>query len=158
MNDSDFVVAFNILDSGYRQWWLPAFGLLGMTLIFVILTIIEKQMHESAALLKVRLIAFCFLCMMATLIGTFWDYWKCSHDLASGKASYVEGIVDNFVPESKYKYTESFSVRGVPFYYSDDSAPAGFNTTIWHGGPIHQGLPVRIWYVGDEIVKLEIKK
>ena len=53
---------------------------------------------------------------------------------------------------------ESFTVSGVPFSYSDYIPEAGFNQTSAHGGPIHQGLPVRIWYVGKEIVKLEIKR
>jgi len=53
---------------------------------------------------------------------------------------------------------ESFTVSGVPFSYSDYIPKAGFNQTSSHGGPIHEGLPVRIWYVGNEIVKLEIKK
>ena len=92
-------------------------------------------------------------------IGTFRDYWNCSHALASGKASYVEGTVDNFVPMPYGGHAnETFTVKGVPFSYSDGDVSAGFNNPSSHGGPIHQGLPVRIWYVGNEIVKLEIKK
>jgi hypothetical protein len=41
--------------------------------------------------------------------------------------------------------------------YSDYVVTAGFNNTASHGGPIRQDLPVRISYVGNSIVKLEIR-
>ncbi len=40
MNNSDYDVAFNILDSGYRQWWFPAAGFLMIPFSFVIFSII----------------------------------------------------------------------------------------------------------------------
>ena len=108
---------------------------------------------------KVCFIVFTLLWVLGSFIGTFAEYWNCSHALASGKASYVEGTVDNFVPMPYQGHAnESFTVKGVPFSYSDYGVEAGFNQTSSHGGPIRQGLPVRIWYVGNEIVKLEIKK
>jgi hypothetical protein len=33
----------------------------------------------------------------------------------------------------------------------------GFNNTSSHGGPIREGLPVRVSYVGNTILKLEIR-
>ncbi len=57
---------------------------------------------------------------------------------------------------------EHFLVNGVSFSYSDYEISAGFNNTSSHGGPIHEGLPVHIWYrdIGNgrnnEILRLEI--
>ena len=157
MNDSDFVVAFNILDSGYRQWWFPAIGLLVLTVGIVIL---NQKKRKNAAFKKAGLIIFCLLWTLAAFAITYVDYSNCYHALSSGEASYVEGTVDNFVqlPDQWNEKKESFTVNGVPFSYSDYVVTAGFNKTRSHGGPIHQGLPVRIWYVGNEIVKLEIKR
>jgi hypothetical protein len=53
---------------------------------------------------------------------------------------------------------ESFVVRGVRFEYSDNVSTAGFNNTTSHGGPIREGLPVRVWYRGNEILRLDVAK
>lgn len=51
-------------------------------------------------------------------------------------------------------------VSGVHFAYSDFVVTAGFNQTSSHGGPIHEGLLLRIAYTGSAddatIVKLDI--
>ena len=72
--------------------------------------------------------------------------------LISGKTSYVEGTVADLKTVPKM---ESFSVKGVCFNYSDDVITEGFNNMSSRGGPIRQGLYVRIWYVGNVILKLE---
>lgn len=90
---------------------------------------------------------------------TYGDYWTGYHALASGKASYVEGTVDNFVPMPYQGHAdESFTVKGVPFSYSDFGITRGFNNTSSHGGPIRSGQYVRIWYLENDILKLQIKK
>jgi hypothetical protein len=53
---------------------------------------------------------------------------------------------------------EHFTVCGVPFSYSDYVVTEGFNRTSSHGGPMREGLWVRITYVGDIIARLEIAK
>jgi len=168
MNDSGYIIAFNIMDSTDRQWWWPGAGLLlwcPVVLGIAIYCIIYQQKFGETAFFKfkVSFIAVSSACVLLSLvlatIANFKDYQKCFHALASGKASYVEGAVDNFVPMPYGGHAnESFTVKGVTFSYSDFDGEAGFNNTSSHGGPIRQGLPVRVWYVGKEIVKLEIKK
>jgi hypothetical protein len=169
MNDSDYVVVFNILDYGYRQWWLPDGYLPLALLVFLVILIFwiieARKRGEKIESYKVCFVAVFLVGTLIALplgfIGTFRDYQKCSHALTSGRASYVEGTVENFVPMPYSGHTpgvESFTVSGVPFSYSDYIPEAGFNQTSSHGGSIRQGLPVHIWYVGNEIVKLEIKR
>ena len=44
MNDPGYIVVFNILDSGYRQWWFPAFGLLlGVAFVLVFHYVFEEE-------------------------------------------------------------------------------------------------------------------
>ena len=65
----------------------------------------------------------------------------------------VEGWVENFV--SIPHKTERFSVCGASFSYSNYGVTAGFNNTNSYGGPIREGMWVRIAHVGNRIARLE---
>jgi hypothetical protein len=52
---------------------------------------------------------------------------------------------------------ECFSVQAQTFCYSDYEVTAGFNNATSHGGPIREGLPVRVSYIGNTIVRLEVR-
>jgi hypothetical protein len=66
--------------------------------------------------------------------------------------------------------TERFDVAGVHFEYSHWNVSQGFNQDVTAGGPIREGLYVRIHYVRDDrpsfatglsyrtIVRLEIRQ
>ena len=49
---------------------------------------------------------------------------------------------------------EHFCVADACFDYADFIVTAAFNNTSSHGGPINEGLPARVTYVGNAIVKL----
>ncbi len=51
--------------------------------------------------------------------------------------------------------SETFSVGGVKFCYSDYSISPGFHVSRSNGGPIAPGVLVRIHYLGGDILKLE---
>jgi hypothetical protein len=69
----------------------------------------------------------------------------------------VEGPVRHFHPMPVSGHdNERFEVNGVAFSYSDYIVTAGFNNTSSHGGPIREGLPVRICFRDGEILRLEI--
>ena len=53
---------------------------------------------------------------------------------------------------------ESFEVNGHRFAYSDYIVTAGFNNTQSHGGPIREGLQVRIVAVDGRIARLEVAR
>ncbi|MBD1575662.1 hypothetical protein HC723_04240 [Vibrio sp. S11_S32] len=78
-------------------------------------------------------------------------------DYAEGNYEIVEGIVENFEPMPYEGHqSESFTVNGIKFKYSDFRVTSGFNNTKSHGGPIRENLPVRISYIGNTIIKLEV--
>jgi len=69
----------------------------------------------------------------------------------------VEGRVTGFVPPRyKGQSAESFVVGDQRFAYSDDVVTAGFHNSSSHGDPIHEGLYVRVTYLGNLIVRLEV--
>ena len=79
-------------------------------------------------------------------------------DYADGNFNVVEGIVENFdpMPSGGHKM-ESFTVNGVKFEYSDFVVTPGFNNATSRGGPISESLPVRISYIRNTILKLEVR-
>jgi hypothetical protein len=65
------------------------------------------------------------------------------------------GIVTNFRPMPPEGHQlESFEIAGQVFSYSDYVSTPCFNNTSSHGGPIRQGLELRIWYVDNCILKI----
>ena len=69
----------------------------------------------------------------------------------------VEGLVSDFHPMPYEGHQEEcFSVQNQRFCYSDYMITPGFHNATSHGGPIHEGLPVRIAYQDGNILRLEI--
>jgi hypothetical protein len=106
-------------------------------------------------------IAFGLLWVVFAGTGIVGGWLSYRQALASGAHEVVEGIVENFdpMPHGGHK-PETFTVNGVWFSYSDYNVTPAFNRSRSHGGPIRNGLPVRISYVAEQahhpILKLEI--
>jgi hypothetical protein len=73
--------------------------------------------------------------------------------LAEGRADVVEGpvTIDSEVGGGK---NECISVADRRFCYSDSNLASGFNRTRALGGPMRNGLQVRISSIGDTIVRV----
>jgi len=93
---------------------------------------------------------------------------KTSHEqlirtVREGNVHVAEGVVEKFHPMPPTGHdTERFTVAGQWFAYSDYVITGGFNNTVSHGGPIKEGLAVRLTYVRAHnrtiIVKVEIAR
>jgi hypothetical protein len=87
-------------------------------------------------------------------------YFTFRNILRSGQYRTVEGPVHNL--ESTRKL-DRFNVNGVEFWYGIDLTPC-FHKLVADGGPMREGLYVRIRYVDDpvlkrnSIIRLEIRK
>jgi hypothetical protein len=78
-------------------------------------------------------------------------------ELCDPKLQIVEGSVENFVPMPYGGHAyESFDVSGHHFSYSDYVLSAGFHNASSHGGPIKAGLRVRLSYLGNDILRVEV--
>lgn len=94
-----------------------------------------------------------------TLAVTLGDYLTLRNAIRNHTADRLEGVVSNFIPMPYSGHAdECFTVGGRTFTYSDFGVTAGFNNTKSHGGPIDQGIHVRIWHVGNRIARLEVAK
>ena len=104
-------------------------------------------------------LGFAILWTTVAFFVTFVDYWSSVRALKENRAEVIEGPVADFHPMPYSGHVdESFVVKGVQFEYSDYGVTAGFNNTASHGGPIHEGLVVRIWHYKGRILRLDVKE
>lgn len=172
-----YEVVFDVAQAGYRNWWFPACGLLFLGFC-ILIKFFAKQMAEkpfqfgeivptpnptkppskSRLLPPICLTVFCLLWVVLAFTGTLTDYLNLREAIDSGRYEIVEGKVTDFTPGGEWRghTTESFLVKGKRFEYSWYSVTAGFNQTEPHGGPVREGLWVRIAHVNGEIARLEI--
>lgn len=103
-------------------------------------------------------LAFGLILTAAFAVQSYTDYTKLRFAYDSGQCEVVEGIVENFHAGQKMKNarTESFDIGQKHFAYPDSGNTAAFTTTEAYGGPVKNGLHVRIHQCGSDIARLEI--
>jgi hypothetical protein len=160
-----FTTVFDAGQQGYSNWWFPAIGLvfvaygvaqiLWPNMIWRVLPAGPRaggrgQVYNRAIVVVASI--WTFVTFFITAMGSL----GAGHRLAQGLYEVAEGPVTNYANNGRS--VESFSVNGHRFSYSDYIATSGFHTTAGHGGPIREGLYVRITYSNDQILRLEIGK
>jgi hypothetical protein len=107
-----------------------------------------------------------YFLMVAAIVAASYDavhwyalYHDCVNALRSGEYNIIEGPVEDFRPmPDNGSSKESFSIAGQMFSYSDDPSAAitpCFNQTKPHGGPVRDGLRLRVRFVGECILEIE---
>jgi len=151
-------VVFDLYQKGY-DWWFPACGVPFMILggMFVWFGR-RRDQPRSRRLFGYAFVGFACLWSGVVFSSTFREYVALHSAYRHSHFSVVEGLVTDFHP---MPYTghqdECFSVQSRTFCYSDYEVTAGFNNSASHGGPIRAGLPVRVSYIGNRIVRLEVR-
>lgn len=149
------------------MWMLPAIGV-GLTAYFGGL-VFKPKLQEvllprrgftgpaRGCLLRFFLLFAAIWTVVAIWLATstYLNFRSASHNCAV-----ISGYVSAFSPMRPAEHTtETFNVADIPFELTGVTR-GGFNTTASQGGPIREGLPVRICYVhrrpdGNIILRLE---
>jgi hypothetical protein len=140
-------------------WQFPAIGIAfavgGMFLGFVM----RKEKPLRRRLGPWFIAVFGGIWTILVYQSTVGRYFEGCHALRQGKASLIEGSVEDFIPMPYQGHAEEhMTVGGVRFSYSDYTMTSCFKKTSSHGGPIRAGLYVRIHYLENCILKLEVHK
>lgn len=102
--------------------------------------------------------AFALLWLGVGTIPMWLEYTKLQKAYRLGNFSVVQGTVENFHPMPPQGHaSECFSVTDQTFCYANTVISASFNQDSAHGGPIRAGLPVRVSYIGEDILKIEVR-
>jgi hypothetical protein len=160
----NYEVIFDVAEGGFRNWTFPAFGLIFVAVGIFCLKNRKSLPYmfpgqigpEDGIKLGIFVLTFSVLWMVFTFTSTWRDYSVLRNALKDGNVAVVEGRVENFV--SVPHKTERFSVCGASFSYSNYGVTAGFNNTNSSGGPIRDGMWVRIAHLGNSIARLEIAR
>lgn len=154
---NQYRVVFDLCQKGF-EWWFPGLGL-----IFVGIGGITAWLGRTRNWPRSRRFAgyllIGFACLWSGLVfsTTFSEYIGLRSAYRRFQLSVVEGRVTNFRPMPYEGHQlECFSVQSYTFCYSDYVVTAGFHNSASHGGPIREGLPVRVSFIGNTIVRLEV--
>ena len=155
---------FDVEASGIQTWGLVAWG--ALLIVFGAGAIIGRRRVAAAKAgpppaTAIRVYGFLAFALVWTGLVAWFGYRNHAALLDAVHTrgvQVVEGRVSDFRPMPWAGHAmERFCIEGHCFEYSDfDKSSGGFNNTSSHGGPIRDGLPVRVSYVGGTIVKLEV--
>lgn len=140
--------------------------------IFTLIPIVGFVIFRRFGTRKIQIyssyfLTFGFLVIVTVAnVGVFLQYLHALDVYEHKNYRVVEGVVEDFKPKKLFTKNkiERFSVNGVRFSYSDLIRNPGFRHSNAYGGPIREGLQVRISYMiinqalDKWILKLEIAK
>ena len=139
------------------DWWHLALESLGAVVVLVVLLLARRRALLTKT--QVRLGAL----LLGAALALWWGgaAWRESRRAAAsnalhGRAQVVEGPIVNLVPGKFHVRPESFKVGSTAFRYWAYGSGWGFHRTMELGGPLREGLNVRIHYVDSDILRLEV--
>ena len=154
---------FDVTQVGYKSWPFAAFGLIFVVLGALLPTLIRNGVFRKTPPAMAKwfprfFLGFAIFWTATAFVGTFTNYRRAINAMKMNRTAIVEGLVTDFHPMPFEGHREeSFRVQGVTFHYSDYIITSGFNNTSSHGGPIREGLRVKIWHLNGKILRLDIK-
>lgn len=155
-----YLTVFDFLERSYPVW-PTIFGTMAIIAGVGIYFERKKMMPRRSPEMQVRISAFFLTAsILWTTITTyivFDEYMQITRAIEANKIRAVEGYVTKFVPLiDQMSAWEKFCVGEACFHYSDFVPSAGFNNTAKYGGPVREGAYVRLIYVDNLILKLQV--
>jgi hypothetical protein len=113
-----------------------------------------KKSRTSQRISGIFVMFLSMLCFWTATRSEIIVYLKMKRALREGNYQVAEGRVEHFVPMPYQGHAaETFDVRGVRFSYSTYDVTPCFKYTASHGGPIREGLEVRISYKATDDIR-----
>jgi hypothetical protein len=152
---------FDLTQEGFRIWPGPALGCVLLLVGGWLIAARGRQRKPTVSffdrVFPLVFFGFAVVWTIVMSVASYEEYRELSLALHADRLLTVEGRVTDFRPMPYTGHVlERFCVRSACFAYSDYIHTFGFHNTMSHGGPIRDGLEVRIAYVGNIIVRLEV--
>ena len=153
-----YQVVYDVENAWPNAWFVPVF-IAGMMVVATVNWLRGKrQLTHNFEKPNPPAFVFIFLgaVLFLTFSLTFVSLISLRYQVAHNKASLIEGVVSGFHPADSEHSTETFQVEGHVFSYSRHSFSQGYNALYIFGGAVHEGVRVRIVYIDNNILKLEV--
>jgi hypothetical protein len=136
-------------------WPVLIVGVTGFVLGAVVLAIRFSRGSRSGKIVGIALMIMGLLWCLNQVL----DHHRLTRALATQQARVVEGPVSNYEFRMHDGHGfESFLVNGEGFHYSDFVPSGGYHQPASQGGMIREGLWVRLHYLGNTILRVEIAR
>lgn len=153
---------YDMESQGFQYWHLLILSPFGFVMGIAVFFVVNDFMKNVWLRLYCKSGAIIFVLGWVwlgawVLLGPYIQYRDVLNSIKADNVHTVFGEVSNFKPASHYgSRHESFVVAFKNFSYSPNDIKPGFRTTRDEGNPIRIGDFVRISYVGQTIVKIEL--
>jgi len=161
----NYQTVFDITTSGYKSWSFPGHGLIFIVIGFFLFLARNNlpgwwgRHPKASKIFACFYFCFALIWTITSFFATYGEYCSLSSAVKDGRAQVIEGMASNFKPMPASGHAiEHFCVENKCFGYSDYVISGGFNNTSANGGPIKEGLPVKVTFFGNAIVKLEVSQ
>lgn len=156
------ITIFYALGRGIVPWWPTIFGALFMIATLAVYLRREMLMYDRSPGGRIAVCAalgvFSVLLCFGSGIKVYTEQKKVEEALAQKTYKVVDGLAVRVKPPFKDgDIYERFCVIDQCFAYSDYIPTFGFHDTKLGNGPIRENLHVRVYYVGNIIIKLEVE-
>lgn len=158
-------VIFDVTQTGFRHWVGLAVSALFFAFIIGFMWYRKRAGSGSQNFTSPLLLLLCCSGFVVVLIlYSYQNYLGLKSALRQSKCQVTEGVVSDFqtftttsigggkVKTRSTNSGETFVVNGQPFKYKEHSVWNGFDEL----GIIHNGLQVRIYYLQNDIARLEV--
>ena len=164
----DFKVIYDITQSSFTEWLFDATNLIIFVIIFfAVYLFFKRYQNETISKLFKFFIVPVIMIILFGIVRNFFAY----QIYLNAKNTYInnsnikttEGYVTNVHLYSGRMRTQYFQIGKENFEIIDNMYNGGFNKVIQNGGPITQGLYVRLHYYekfdkSKVICKVEIRE
>ena len=162
----NYKVVFDIATAGNERYFSDLYFAVFMVLVGILFVILMRKGIGVWKNYPIARKVFSYIWLtgaiggaVVSFVDAYQRYTSISNAISTNNVCVVEGAVSNFKPMPITGHAmERFCVSGKCFEYSDFVRNGGFNNTMAHGGPIQDGLQVRVTYFGNVILKLEIAR
>ena len=161
--DSAYTVVYDFSNATYHVWW-PVYLFLALVPLLFAVDVLRNILAGRPAFTRRFLLGK--LVLGVAIIAWQLNWIRMDHqgwdrvrsEYLAGRFEVVEGVVTDFQPETEQNIEETFTVNGHHYRYMSRMSGIGFNRSNLIGGPIRNGLHVRIRDMDGRILKLEIAR
>jgi hypothetical protein len=150
-----FRLVWDVVPFDYRWVLLPGAFALGLCLGLVLLRLgVSPEKQRSRRVLGAGALLLFLATVWWTLGGV--GAWRAGAGrLLNGTANYAEGTLEASVLDRDGAVV-SFQVGGQPLHRAWDAAFPALHAVRWPSIPLHAGQQVRVWFFGDDVLRLEV--